>query len=430
MQAHSAGFVGSVGLALVALLGAGCDSAGTGEGEGGSGASASDTGSPSASGTQASGTQATGNTASSGTGGAPDFTGTVRVDGGMGNATPGGTDVAIAPDGTLYVSWVDAGSTDVFVARSTDGGAHFEAPVRVDDESEVPLVSMARHPYVTATDDRVAVVFNDTPGTIFLHTASSADFTFAPAIVVGSDIQTPFRDFPKAVFFDDGKLEVAWHGYAETGPRIYFSRETTGFVSEEASGGAPGVPCECCPLDVLVSSAGEAMIAFRNNDANTREMWLARSPSSDAFTAWTPISTSEGFVDSCPMQGPRLARTGDDELAAVWSVRGSTNTGEVFFSTSTDGGASWSGGAQIAGFVADEPTLAVGANGHLYVTGVTGTGKSSMVSSTDGGATWASPTKLETPDGDLATPQAKASGGVIALAGVSPAGTVWLRRVE
>ena len=135
-------------------------------------------------------------------------------------------------------------------------------------------------------------------------------------------------------------------------------------------------------------------------------------------------------MSTCPMQGPRLAETTPGNLFAVWSVRGTSNTGSVFLSTSTDGGASWSGGASLAGFVADEPTIAVGASGHLYVTGVNGSAKSAMIASTDGGTTWSAPIKLTAPDGDLGTPQAKGSGGRAALAAVSKAGTVWLTRME
>src|SRR5262245_58156690 len=61
--------------------------------------------------TVGSGSGATSTTASStGTGAAPPtFTGYTRVDS-AGGAMMGGADVAIAPDGTIYVSWVDGAS--------------------------------------------------------------------------------------------------------------------------------------------------------------------------------------------------------------------------------------------------------------------------------------------------------------------------------
>ncbi|MEX0657830.1 MAG: sialidase family protein, partial [Egibacteraceae bacterium] len=71
--------------------------------------------------------------------------------------------ITAAPDGTLYVAWADAraGSRDVLLRRSVDGGDSWSAPVRVhdhpaDDETAQYL------PRVAATDDgRVAVLYVD-----------------------------------------------------------------------------------------------------------------------------------------------------------------------------------------------------------------------------------------------------------------------------
>jgi hypothetical protein len=157
-------------------------------------------------------------------------------------------------------------------------------------------------------------------------------------------------------------------------------------------------------------------------------MWSAFAPD-DAFTSWSAISTTEGIVPNCPMQGPRLAELADGTLLAVWSRRGAS-AGAVTVSTSEDGGLSWSGGTAVTGFDADEPTIAVGASGRVFVTGVTGNGSSSMIFSDDGGATWSAPEGLEAPDGALAVPQAEGGGGVAALASVSAAGSLWVRRME
>jgi hypothetical protein len=262
---------------------------------------------------------------------------------------------------------------------------------------------------------------------VYLYVAPAADpLAFGEPILLGADVTTSFRDFPKPIFAG-GSLLVAWQGYPASGARIYASREAAGYVSEEASGGAPGVPCECCPLDLLVDGAG-VVVAFRNNDADVREMWSADAPSAGAFSKWLAISTSEGTIPACPMQGPRLGRAAAGAELAVWSVRGSNDAGAVYLAKRDAAGAAWSGGAPI-GFVGDEPTLAVTTSGRIFVTGVTGKDKSSMVTSDDG-ETWSAPEALQTPDGSLSTPQAQATGDMAALAGVSSAGTVWIRRMQ
>jgi len=365
---------------------------------------------------------------STGTGAStPTFTGYTRVDSG-GSAMPGGADVAIAPDGTIYVSWVDQAS-DVFVARSTDGGETFGPAAQVDDATVVPLVSMARHPFVAADNDRVAVVLGDETGTVHLYVAPAGDaLAFDQGTVIGGDIPTMFRDFPKVIFLADGNLAVAWHGYPTSGARIFVSRESDGFASAPASGGAPGVPCECCPIDLLLDGS-DLWIGFRNNDANIRDMWLAQAPAGGSFSNWVAASNSEGLVASCPMQGPRLAKTSSGEMIMVWSTRGSTNKGAAYASFGQNG--DWSGGELVGELtVGDEPTVAVGGGGRIYVTAVPGNDQSTIVWSDDGGATWSPPEPLQAPDGMLSTPQAESGAGIAALAGVSASSGVWLLRME
>jgi hypothetical protein len=418
-----------VGCFLVFGCGSGSgngDRVGSGGGSG-SGGSGGQTGGSGGQGQGGSTSGGSGGDGGSGTGGAS-FAGWTRADSGTGDAISGSAHVAIAPDGTIYVSWAE-NTNGVMVARSKDGGASFEPKVQVN-ATAVPLVSMARHPYVVATDTRVAVSFNDTEGGVYLHTAdASGALSFGAATMIGTDIVTDFRDFPRAVFLADGSLGVAWHGYPDSGARIFFSRENDGYMANAASSGAPGLPCECCPLDVQKLASGELVLAFRNNDDNTREMWAARATSDGTFGSWAGISTSEGTVATCPMMGPRMAENGS-LLVSVWSSRGASTAGQVFTATSTDGGKVWSGGAAAGGFSADEPTIAIGASGRIFVTGVTGGSASASVHSDNQGQSWSAPEALDTPDGALKVPQAQSSGGIAILAGVTTASSVWMRRME
>jgi hypothetical protein len=412
--------------ALMALLGAiGCgggDEGSSASGAGGNGGGAGSTG-------QAGGPGSGGTGGDAGTGGGaggPSFQGTTRVH--PGGAEDRSADLAIAPDGTIYVSWVVAG--DVHLARSVDGGESFAAPILLDDAGIEPIVGMARHPRIAASDARVAVAFNDEGGTVYLYTSAAPELTFGAPTLIGTDVASTFRDFPKPVILGASEAAVAFHAYPASGARVYLARESTGFTSEDASGGAPGVPCECCPVELMQAAGGDVLLAFRNNDANDRDMWLARAPQAGAFSSWIEASSIEGQVPMCPMQGPRLVELGASEHAIVWSSRGDSATGAAAISFSPDDGVSWGAGAPIGSLVGDEPTVALGASGRIYVTAVTGNQRSSIVTSDDGGATWSDPAPLTTPDGDLSTPQALGQSGLAALAGVSESGAVWLARME
>jgi hypothetical protein len=408
-----------------------------------SGGSATATGSGSGSGSGSSGggddtSGAGGSASSSGSGGSSSgsggasFSGFTQVDDG-GNAVAGSTHAAIAPDGSVYVTWTEegAGNRDVYVSRSTDGGTSFEAPVLLDDNIIEPIISNARHPWMTADNDRVAVAFNDSAGTVHLYIASTlGTLDFDQYFVVGADVATNFRDFAKPIIMSDGSIAVAFHGYPQSGARIFLAREGNSYNSEVASGGAPGLPCECCPLEAVVDAEGDVMLAFRNNDDNTREFWLAQAPSSGAFSDWAAASNTEGIVNNCPMQGPRLEQLGGNDHAMVYSTRGSNSTGSVAISFSSDDGASWSGGVPIPAFTGDEPTIALGGSGRIYVTAVTGNSSSAMLWSDDDGSSWSAAEPIRAADGDIATPQAEGAQGMAILSGVSSANTVWFLRME
>jgi len=291
---------------------------------------------------------------------------------------------------------------------------------------------MARHPYIFVSPQRVGVTFNDQAGNVYLYSSPIANLAFGSPTMIGTEITTTFRDFPKGFFLPDNSIAVAWHGFAASGPLIYVAKEANGFASDPASSGAPGKPCECCPLDAFVTTEDKVLVAFRNNDNDVRDMWAVTSPASNSTFTAKQVSTTEGALSICPMQGPRVADFGGGHLLAVWSARGmgNSNTGTVYSSETMDGGTSWSGGAPLAGFVADEPTIALGANGNVYVTGVTGTEKSSMIESADGGKTWSQPQSIQVPDGAIAVPQPDTHGGTVVFAGVSAAKTVWMTRLE
>jgi hypothetical protein len=420
------------GLILAACGGSGGDAPGATSAAQGSGGGTATSGSGTTAGNGGASSSTTTSTtttatsaASTGSGGTT-FAGTTRVDA-AGKAIDRSADVVVGPDGSIYVSWVD-GANKVLVARSTDGGAKFGAPVTVNNDKVVPLVSMARHPRMATDGKRVAIAVGEQSGALHLYIANADIASFGVGITIGADVNTMFRDFAKPVFLADGSLAVAWHGFPATGAREYLSRESKQYAAEVASGGAPGVPCECCPLDVALLG-GDLVLAFRNNDNNTRDMWVATAPKAAAFSSFKAGSTTEGLVPMCPMQGPRVLDTGAGKLLMAWSARGKTSPGAVMLSSGTTTG-TWTGGAPIMGFAGDEPTLALGASGKIYAAAVTGSMKSGMVTSADGGKTWGKPEPITTPDGDLSTPQATSTGGVAVLAGETSKGTVWLKRME
>ena len=355
--------------------------------------------------------------------------GYVRVDDGLGSVVVMGEAAAIAPDGTLLVSWVDerSGERDVYVSRSTDGGATWGAPERVDGDGVEPTVTMARHPWIDSDGTRIVVSFADLDGQPWVYVSDvGPTLTFA-GTAVGNDADTAFKDFPKAVLSPDGEIWIAFHAYPASGAGVWVARESTDFASVKATAGADGVPCECCPHDLLFTPNGAA-VAYRNNVDNDRDMWAATaSDRAGAFDGWTAASEQEGTIAFCPMEGPRLAELGKGELRVVWSSSGGSYAGDLRLARSSDGGVTWDDETSVLGGGSEQPSIAVGTK--LWLADAPGD-QGRVVSSVDGWSSWSDGESLETGSGVIVLPALAAGDGKVLVAGSTEGGEIYARRLE
>ena len=356
--------------------------------------------------------------------------GYVRVDDGVGTVVVGGESATIAPDGTIVVSWVDdrSGELDVYVARSTDGGATFGAPERVDGDGIEPLVTMARHPWIETDGSRIVVSFgaNDRAWTFVADVAPTLIFEGTRA---GDDADSDFIDFAQARIAPDGEIWLTFHAYPDSGAGEFIARESNGYASVNATSGAEGVPCECCPHDLFFSD-GTAMIAYRNNVDNVRDMWTAvDSDASGAFDAWTQATVGEETIGYCPMEGPRLARIAESELRMAWSSAGGVAGGDLRLARSSDNGISWDEEMSVPGASGDSEQASIAFGSALWVVDAPG-GAGRVVSSSDGWKTWSVPETLDTGSGVIALPALASGAGMVVVAGATPNRRVYARRLE
>ena len=89
--------------------------------------------------------------------------------------------------------------------------------------------------------------------------------------------------------------------------------------------------CECCPASIGVASENELYLAFRNNDNNLRDIWVAKSTDGGAsFPEAVDIDTTDWIAFICPQSGPDILLSGD----SIFSVFFNGKTGsEIYFSS-------------------------------------------------------------------------------------------------
>ena len=344
--------------------------------------------------------------------------GWTRVDD-LGDVAARSVDVAVSAAGTAYVSWVD-GAALAWVRLSTDGGSSWGDPALVNVDGASASVTMARRPYVATDGERVAVAFVDLDArTVHVYSSAADSLSFQAVATLGANADG--NDFAKPVF-QDGDLAVVWQRYTPDGAMV-LARESTGWDEGSVDAAVPGLPCECCPNDVLAASSGELVVGFRNNDGNLREHWVSMLPSGDT----APVTDTEGELWVCPMEGPRLAQV-DTTLLMAWSD--ASMDGRTWMATSADFGKTWSNEQDVVQQTGtSSPAVATAPGGLVYVTTEVGSG-SWFTRSGDGGSTFDAPVSLSGPSGQLGYAQLDAGGGTVLAAGTASDDSAWVYRVE
>lgn len=374
-----------------------------------------------------------------------------RITGSTADVEVAWPDLAFAPDGTLWVSWAEitGGETvDVFVARSTDGGTTFGDPIRVDDVDRM-FLGTVRQPVLAVSEDRIAIVVGGgdyTTSTILLYVASTTDPVFRgrvldeaiPLLSEGvQDTDMTLVDQPELIFDLDGQLIVNWkQGTKLESFQLAQARESEGWVISRLEDGAPGQPCECCPTDFLMYPDGELVLAFRNNERNLREMYLARAAPGADFAQSAQLSHTGFELPGCPLDGPSLASVlvdgePDGALVATWADA-SLGDNYQWMAVSSDRGRTWGDGFLV--YPDNEasltwPTVVTGPDGTVW-TSIVEIYHDTLVSSTsDLGATFTRH-EPELPGGPLFFSELAAGPDGVGMIGTTASGGLWYVALE
>lgn len=347
-------------------------------------------------------------------------------------ASATGADIAIADDGAIYLSWVHG--HQVLLAVSTDRGQSFSEPVVAVPDGA--WSSAQTHPNLAVSGDRIALAAPST-SVMRLYLSARDPLAFGDPVLIGHDADLKYETIFLTVHAaPDDSFWAGFHAFPSgsgwSGGWKGVAREDNGWALEEASTGAPGEPCECCPQDLAFAPDGSALLAFRNNIDNVRDSWIARSDSSGAFGSWSELGAEGWTINYCPVQGPRLA-TDDDAVLVVWP-EASTGPWRSHTRRSDDGGVTWGAVADIP--TQDDanqrsPTLVLsGDNAWLGTVSGYETG-AQLSSSTDGGRTWSAPVEVVGPDGRLEMVELAAGDGLVGMVGAVEEGDgVWFQLLD
>jgi hypothetical protein len=338
-------------------------------------------------------------------------------------------DIATDSDGNVYIVYEyaypdTAGGYDdqIMSTRSSDGGATWSAPVRVDDESRGGIGQIH---IVADAADNLFVAWNQLPGGLFhIFTSVSTDqgATWSPRVCVDDDTLTE-ESSHDAVFVQPGTnhylVAATVHREGHNRPLAYLYRSTDGGQTFE-----PGVQLDTsndagasdvvADRDHIVCAYFGASIA--NDDTIIAE---SRTYYTQADSWGSPVRmTNLDSLHKLYLSGT-LALSSDSRVHTALMVDDTALGYDIYYASSSDHGASWS---DIEPVYVDTvlsnwyPDIGVDSAGYVYI--VWSHGPSNM------GEIWLStnnPAAIaeETSNAELRTPNSSPTvvRGVLVLGG-------------
>ena len=262
------------------------------------------------------------------------------------SATP-----AFAPDGRLWLAWIAAGV--VSVAVSDDGGQHFSAaqPLAAPD-AMMDTGPDARAQIVATPDGTLVVVwatFKDRAWNARLQLSRSTDggaHFSAPVEPVTNPVSARF---PAMLPGAQGELYLAWldkrlvaaqrrDGRAADGASLAWARSTDAGAHFGEVRMASNASCECCRIALALppQDTPEALpvMVFRSIfPGSVRDHARVAFTSREQTAAPTPIADDRWVTSVCPHQGPALAIDAAGIEHVAWFTGGSNRQG-LFYARS------------------------------------------------------------------------------------------------
>lgn len=253
-------------------------------------------------------------------------------------------DVAVAPNGTIYVVWEDG---------------------RDDPTPGSP-------PYIVD---------------IYISASSNRGASFSPNTQITNHSLSAMKSEPSIAIDPNGTIYLAW--WDNTG--LYIQKSSDGIAFSEAAEVSTGVngTFKIAP-SVGAPAPGTVHVAYSSPDGLEGRIFLATSiDGGDTFTSVRADDATDSFRTS-----PDLAVGGDGSIHVVWQDERNGDS-DVYFSRSVDGGQTFSPDVRVNddGGTAnqDAPSIAVGAGGNIYAVWRDwrkGASDIFFSKSTDGGATF------------------------------------------
>ncbi|MBC8012128.1 MAG: exo-alpha-sialidase [Burkholderiales bacterium] len=231
--------------------------------------------------------------------------------------------LAVTNEGRVYL--VYGSNKSVYVARSVDGGASFDKPVKVTTAPSL-AIGMRRGPRIAAQGDHVTVTLN--AGELLAFSSPDGGRTWTGPVTINDVPGSSREGLHDLAVTPNGRLFLTWLDLREGTTALFASESSDGGQTWTRNAPLYRSPetsiCECCHPSAVFDSAGNLAVMWRNWLGGSRDLWLMiRQAGSERFSE--PVKQGAGTwkLNGCPMDGGDVFANTRGNFDTVWQRAGS-----------------------------------------------------------------------------------------------------------
>lgn len=232
---------------------------------------------------------------------------------GKAGVSPQQPQVAVAPDGSIYVAY--GSENNIYCAFSRDQGKTFSGPVLVANEGPLAL-GMHRGPRIAATRDSVVITAmvgrqgKGRDGNLLAWRSGDRGQSWSKSVVVNDAVDSAREGLHGMASGPGNVLFAAWLDLralipGKPGTELYgafsadggksWSRNTLVYRSPEGS------ICQCCHPSVAIDAKGTVYVMWRNSLKGLRDMYVVVSTDGGkSFGSAWKLGTGSWPLEACP----------------------------------------------------------------------------------------------------------------------------------
>ena len=323
----------------------------------------------------------------------------------------------------IYVGWqrddTDGQHSDIFFARSTDGGMSFSTPIQINNNPPQTAFAEGAFPFVGA-NGLVYMTWYDcyfkggVPGSLYVDISFDGGQTFGGDVKVTDFLAPPLYTCDCTGFKAKCFPSAAGDPYDLNKLYITYISDPDGYEDIRLDvGDDPGQSQADRP--VIVRNVNYVFAAWEDFRNGSGDVYFNRS--TDDGQTWE--LSAIGPLDNTDTPGAnnswwiRMSSSGNN-VYVVWEDYRAGTHSDIYFNRSTDNGLTWQTEQHI-----DGNTTSTSSNPHIVSTGNNvyvaftdfrsgGMDDIYLARSTDGGATWLSTVRVDNGDGSGATSSSNA----------------------